>query len=337
MGRPVKKYTTLLIDGNVLMKRSYNGAKHLFYKGEHIGGLYQFYATLRMLTIQLKINKIVIMWDGERGGTLRLDYYPEYKGNRPKFFDESYERQKIRVQMYAEDLSIRQYSHDECESDDLLAYYSLNKKSNEEVIIYTNDRDLCQMITDEVSIYLADKKQLVGIGNYNWHFEHYYENAGLVKIIEGCSSDYIKGVTGVTEKTLLEHFPEIKERKVTLNEVREKARELQELREKPLKVLENIIEGHSKGSHRGDFYEVNEKIINLQNPLLTDEAKEEVIGLIELPLDPEGREHKNVLKMMLEDGVMLNIPGGVDGYVSWMEPFVKLLKKEKVKFKKRKK
>ena len=62
MGRPVKKYTTLLIDGNVLMKRSYNGAKHLFYKGEHIGGLYQFYTTLRMLTIQLKINKIVIMW-----------------------------------------------------------------------------------------------------------------------------------------------------------------------------------------------------------------------------------------------------------------------------------
>mgnify|MGYP000017617533 CR=1 FL=1 len=337
MGRPVKKYTTLLIDGNVLMKRSYNGAKHLFYKGEHIGGLYQFYATLRMLTVQLKISKIVIMWDGERGGTLRLDYYPEYKGNRPKFFDESYERQKIRVQMYAEDLSIRQYSHPDCESDDLLAYYSLNKKSNEEVIIYTNDRDLCQMITDEVSIYLADKKQLVGIGNYNWHFEHYYENAGLVKIIEGCSSDYIKGVIGVTEKTLLEHFPEIKERKVTLNEVREKAGELQESREKPLKVLENIIEGHSKGSHRGDFYEVNEKIINLQNPLLPDEAKEDVIGLIDLPLDPEGRDHKNVLKMMLEDGVMLNIPGGVDGYVSWMEPFVKLLKKEKVKFKKRKK
>ena len=336
MGRPVKKFTTLVIDGNVLMKRSYNGAKHVFYKDQHIGGLYQFYTTLRKLIIELKIDKLVVMWDGERGGTLRLDYYPEYKGNRPKFFDESYERQKIRVQMYAEDLFIRQYSHDDCESDDLMAYYALNKKANEEVIIYTNDRDLCQMITEKVSIYLADKKQLVGIGNYGWYFDHYYENAGVVKIIEGCSSDYIKGVIGVTEKTLLEHFPEIKERKVTLTEIRDRAKEIQESREKPLKVLENIIEGRSKGVHRGDFYEINDKIINLHNPLLPDEVKEDVELLITLPLDPEGRNYKNVLKMMLDDGVMFNIPGGADGYVTWMEPFMKLIKKEKIKFKKQK-
>ena len=109
MGRPRKRTTTLVVDGNVLMKRSYNGAKHLFYKGEHIGGLYQFYTTLRKLVVELKINKIVLMWDGERGGTLRLDHYPEYKGNRAKFFDESFERQKIGVQTYAEDLYIRQY------------------------------------------------------------------------------------------------------------------------------------------------------------------------------------------------------------------------------------
>lgn len=337
MGRPVKRTTTLVVDGNVLLKRSYNGAKHLYYKKEHIGGIYQFYTTLRMLTIQLKINKIVIMWDGERGGTLRLDYYPEYKGNRPKFFDESYERQKIRVQMYAEDLFIRQYEHPDCESDDLMAYYSLNKKKNEDVIIYTNDRDLCQMINEEVSIYLADKKQLVGIGNYNWYFNHHYENAGLVKIIEGCSSDYIKGVIGVSEKTLLEHFPEIKDRKVTLEEIRTKATQLQESREKPLKVLENIIEGRSKGNHKGEFYEVNDKIINLHNPLLPDEAKEDVESLIELPMDPSDRDYKNVLKMMIDDGIMYSIPGGHDGYVTWLEPFMKLINKEKNLFKKSKK
>jgi 5'-3' exonuclease len=336
MGRPLRKTTTLVIDGNVLLKRSYNGAKHVFYKDQHIGGLYQFYTTLRKLVVELKINKIIIMWDGERGGTLRLDYYPEYKGNRAKFFDESLERQKVRVQMYAEDLYIRQYIHPDCESDDLMAYYALNKKKNEEIIIYTNDRDLCQMISEEVSIYLADKKQLVGIGNYSWYFKHHYSNAGVVKIIEGCSSDYIKGIDLVTENTLLEHFPEIKERTVTVEEIREKAKEINGEREKPLKSLQNIIDGKSKGSHRGDFYEVNDKIINLKNPLLPDEVKEDVQTLIDLPLDPEGRDYKNVLKMMLEDGVMFNIPGGVDGYVKWMEPFMKLIKKEKVKFKKSK-
>ena len=336
MRKPRKRTTTLVVDGNVLLKRSHSGAKHLFYKGEHIGGLYQFYATLRKLVVELKIDKIVIMWDGERGGTLRLTHYPDYKGNRPPFFDQSFETQKVRVQMYAEDLYIRQYSEPECESDDLMSYYCLNKKTNEDVIIYTNDRDLCQMISSEVSIYLADKKQLVGIGNYGWYFNHHYKNAGTIKILEGCKSDFIKGISLVTENFLLENFPELKERFVSVGEIRERAKSLLMERDKPLKSLSNIVEGVSKGSHRGDFYEINDLIINLKNPLLTNEAKEDVISLINLPIDPEGRDYKNVLKMMLEDGVMYNIPGGQDGYVKWMEPFMKLIKKEKLKFKKQK-
>ena len=123
---------------------------------------------------------------------------------------------------------------------------------------------------------------------------------------------------------------------MTLDEIKGKIKEVQESRVKPLKSLQNILDGKSKGCQRGEFYEINDKIINLNKPLLPEEAKESVMSLIEYPLDPEGRNHKNVLKMMLEDGVMYNIPGGVDGYVKWMEPFMKLIKKEKLKFKKQK-
>lgn len=326
-----EKTKTLLIDGNVLMKRSYNGAKNVYYKEKHIGGIFMFYTTLRKLIVELSIDKVIIMWDGERGGSLRLDYYPEYKGNRPRFFDENYEIQKLRVKAYAEDLFLRQYEHPDCESDDLLAYYCLNKKKSEEVIIYTNDRDLCQMITDEVSIFLADKKVLVGIGNYSWYFQHYYDNAGVVKIIEGCSTDNIKGIDGVTENTLLTHFPEIKDRKVTLEEILEKAAVLKE--EKKLKVFDSLIEGKTKGVHKGNVYEINKIIIDLHQPLLTVEAKEEVLNLINLPLNPEGRDYKNVLKMMFEDGVMYAIPGGENGYVNFLDPFIKLSKKEKTNYK----
>lgn len=326
-----EKTKTLLIDGNVLMKRSYSGAKNVFYKERHIGGIFQFYSTLRKHIVELSIDKVIIMWDGERSGYLRLDYYPEYKNNRPRFIDESYETQKLRVKAYAEDLFLRQYEHPDCESDDLLSYYSLNKSKNEEVIIYTNDRDLCQLITTEVSLFLADKKVLVGIGNYSWFFQHYYENAGLVKIIEGCTSDNIKGIEGVTETTLLTHFPEIKERKVTLEEILEKTKILKE--GKKLKVFDSIIEGKTKGCHKGNVYEINKIIIDLHQPLLTDEAKEEVMNLINLPLNPEGRNYKNVLKMMFEDGVMYAIPGGENGYVNFLDPFIKLSKKEKNNFK----
>lgn len=328
----VKQNTiTLLVDANILMKRAYNGAKNVFYKEKHIGGIFQFYTILRKLIVELKIDKVVLTWDGERSGSLRLDYYPEYKNNRPKFFDKEYELQKIRVKQYAEELFIRQYEHVECESDDLIAYYCQNRKNNEEVIIYTADRDLCQLISEDVAIYLADKKSLVGIGNYQWYFDHHYKNAGLVKIIEGCSTDNIKGIADVSEKTLLHHFPEIKEREVTLTELINKCGELQSTKEKPLKTLDNIIQGKSKGSQGDKFYEINSKIIDLNYPLLTDDAKSDIIDIINEKLDSEGRSHKNVLKMMLEDGVMFAIPGGEHGYLNFMEPFIKLIKKEKNK------
>jgi 5'-3' exonuclease len=336
--RRSKRTKTLIVDGNVLMKRSYNGAKNVYHKDKHIGGIFAFYSTLRKLIVEHKIDKVVITWDGERGGTLRLDYYPEYKENRPRYFDKDYEIQKLRVKQYAEDLFIRQYEHPDVESDDLIAFYCLNKKKSEDVMIYTNDRDMCQLINTEVTIFLADKKMEVGVGNYKWFFEHHYENAGLIKIIEGCSSDNIKGVDGVTENTLLGYFPELKERKMTLDEIIDGSKKIQEGRgNKPLKVIDNIINGKSRGVHRGPMYEINKKIIDLNNPLLTEEATEAIENLINLPLDPSGREHKNVLKMMIEDGVMYALPGGENGYLNFMEPFVRLSKKEKLKFKKKSK
>ena len=103
-----------------------------------------------------------------------------------------------------------------------------------------------------------------------------------------------------------------------------------------IKFLDNIINGKTKGVHRGPLYEINTKIIDLSNPLLTEEASESVLNLVKLPLDPEGRDHKNVLKMMLDDGIMYVIPGGENGYINFMEPFIKLIKKEKLNFKNKK-
>jgi hypothetical protein len=140
----------------------------------------------------------------------------------------------------------------------------------------------------------------------------------------------------VSETSLLKHFPELKEREVTLEEIINSSKTLQEERgkKKPLVILDNIINGKSRGVHRGPVYEINKKIIDLTNPLLPEEAKESVLDLVNLPIDPEGRDQKNVLKMMLEDGVMFVIPGGENGYVNFMEPFVGLVKKEKLNFKK---
>jgi len=178
----------------------------------------------------------------------------------------------------------------------------------------------------------------IGVGNYKWFFQHHYSNVGLIKIIEGCSTDNIKGIDGVSETSLLKHFPELKERHVTLDEIFEKGRLIQEERGgSPLKIIDNILNGVSKGSQKGPFYEINKKIIDLNNPLLPKEAKESIKNLVNLPLDPEGREYKNVIKMMMDDGVLYALPGGENGYLNFMEPFIRLVKKEQLNFKNKKK
>jgi 5'-3' exonuclease len=82
-----KKYKhTLLVDGDALIKTAYHGASDLFYKGEHIGGLFQFFSLLRKVLTTHRFDRIFIFWDGQFSGRLRYDLYSDYKGNRDKDF-----------------------------------------------------------------------------------------------------------------------------------------------------------------------------------------------------------------------------------------------------------
>ena len=61
--------------------------------------------------------------------------------------------------------------------------------------------------------------------------------------------------------------------------------------------------------------------------------KQQLDELFETPIDPEDRTTKNVIKMMLEDGLTMAIPGGRDGYINFLQPFLRIIKKEKSYFK----
>ncbi len=155
----------------------------------------------------------------------------------------------------------------------------------------------------------------------------------MIKIITGDASDNIKGIKGVKEKTLLKYFPELSEKKLTLTEIFSKIDVIQSDRKTRLKTLDNILNGVTIGVQKDKLYEINEKIISLKNPLITEECKTNLDTLIESPMDPEDRNTKNVLGMMIEDGFVMAIPGGRDGYISFLQPFLSIIKKEKKYFK----
>ena len=95
------------------------------------------------------------------------------------------------------------------------------------------------------------------------------------------------------------------------------------------------IEGKTKGGIFGDeFFVVNEKIVDLSNPLITEDGKNVVNEYYSETLDPDGRGHRNVIRMMMEDGFFKFLPKGDNNWVNFLTPFLKLTRKEKRKYKK---
>lgn len=327
---------TLIVDGDSLIKTAYHGAKDLYHKETHIGGIFQFLTMIRKMLNEYKFDKVYVFWDGQFSGRLRYDLYKDYKSNRDKDFyndqppsEIELYLQKERVKFYCEELFIRQYSDDIVEADDFIGYYVKNISDDEKVVIMTNDRDMCQLIGERVGIYLINLKKIITKDNYSEYFNHHYSNLKLIKIISGDTSDNIKGITGISEKTLLKFFPEIKEKTLTLEYILTKIEDIQKDRKNNLKSLDNIINRVTKGIQKENIFEINEKLIDLSKPLLTENTKSDVDYLMSTTIDPEGREIKNVIKMMMEDGLMMAIPGGREGYINFLQPFLSLIKKEK--------
>jgi 5'-3' exonuclease len=337
------KIRTLLVDGSNLLKRSFHGAKDTSTSAfGHIGGLYQFMTTIRMHIKEHMINKVVIVWDGEGGGLYRHRIDREYKANRKskewykkiemsaaeirreKAKEESILKQRKRIQAYVEELFIRQIEVDDIEADDLIAEYCLQHNNKEEIFLYSNDRDFAQLLDLNITIIFPNLKQPVTKSNYIMHFNHHYTNALILKIITGDTADNIKGIEGIGEETLLKYFPEMKFKHISVREICAKADEINKERvlnkKKPLKALEKLISPDGVARLKTNF-----QLVNLRQPMLNEQAVEELKQL-ELPLSPEDRGSKNLLKMMNEDQ-FLSVYGST--FVQYVEPFYTIIMNEK--------
>lgn len=222
--------------------------------------------------------------------------------------DEIFDRQKTIIKSILEELCIRQYEYENVEGDDIISYYVHNKKNDERVVIMSSDKDLTQLISDTVIVYNPRIKDGDGFINTRNSVEKLgvrHDNIVLEKIICGDSSDNIKGIKGMGEQTLVKLFPQINEQKLDLSFIMARSKELLEERKaakkKPLKTLENIVNGITDGCQGNDIYEINEKIIDLSKPLLTKEAKEDLKESLYAPIDTSDRTMKNVYNIVLEN------------------------------------
>jgi len=328
---------TLLVDGNNLLKISLVD-KTMNSNGEEYGAVMSFLRMLGNVLNKKDFNYCIVCFDGTGSGVLRWKFYEDYKANRGKNYelhdpnmseydkkliafqqkvlsysrkmknkdeendDEIFEREKNIINAILEELCIRQYEFENVEGDDIIAYYIKNKKPNEKVVIVSSDKDLTQLISDTVIVYNPRLKDFITKDNSVDKIGITHENVVLEKILCGDSSDNIKGVKGMGETTLLKLFPQIKNEKTDLKAIIERSKELLEERKankkKPLKSLENIVNGITDGCQGDKLYEINKKIIDLSQPLLTDEAKESLENELYAVMDTSNRSIKNVYEII---------------------------------------
>lgn len=365
----VKQFTTLLVDGSNILELSSSADHTLNCKGVEYGGIFQFFLQIKMMLQKGNFRYVYIMWDGESSGQLRHNLYSQYKENRDKEFDVAElspymqtvnakiksmqnffykqkdpiklaERKKHKDLFYwqrdiimecLEELFIRQCLCEQTEADDFIGYYCTHKKPNERIVIMSNDRDLTQLISDDIIVYVQSMKKFINTKNHTDIMGYNYQNVLLKKMICGDSSDNIKGIKGVGEKTLFDNFEEIRTRKIELEEVVSRARQINEERKlnkkKPLKWAENIVNRVTDGVQGDMIYEINRKIIDLHNPLMTDEAKELMESLMYTPMDAEGRSLENLYNIILKYDIDKLKDSTIFG--NFFNEFVTIMEKEK--------
>jgi 5'-3' exonuclease len=251
--------------------------------------------------------------------------------------EESFAEQKQRVKQYLEEMFVRQLETEHAEADDLIAHYC-KVSLDEEKTIFSSDRDLTQLISEKVSIYSPSTKQYYKFGDKiklnDVEIPHY--NVKTVKILTGDNSDNIDGIFYLGEKTLIKMFPELLEQRVELSYILEKSEQLLK-EEKGNTALQNLLSGKTKEGIFGDeFFVINQKLVDLDNPLLNEEEKELVGLYYSESMDPDGRGHRNLIRMMMDDGFFKYLPKGDDAWVNFLRPFLKLTRKEKTKFRNKK-
>jgi len=325
---------TFLVDGDNLIKIGFHGVKDFYHNGNHVGAIWHFVNTVRRFIEEYNYDKVVVFWDGEGNSNARKLIYPQYKGNRKsqptETVQDSLNQQKSRVKKYLEEIFVRQVDIAGNEADDLISYYC-HISPNERKTIFSADRDIPQLISEQVCVYSPSTKKFYNNGD-KVKFDYYefpHENIKTYKILSGDKSDNIDGIYYLGEKTLVKLFPEILENKVNISDILIKAEKLLE-EDKDNSALKNLLSGRTKtGVYGNEFFEINEKIIDLTNPLITEDAKQLVELYYKESLDPDGRGYKNLMKMMMEDGLFKYLTKSDDAWVNFIKPFLKLTRKEK--------
>ncbi|MBE6161560.1 MAG: DNA polymerase I [Firmicutes bacterium] len=228
----------ILVDGNNLLFRSYyatayNGNVMKNSKGFPTNALYGLVTMINKIITEEQPEYIAVAFD--IGVNFRREKYDFYKDGRAKTPEElkmqmPYSR-KILNAMGIKTLELEPY-----EADDIIGTLASAVEKDKDFIatIVSSDKDLLQLLSDQVDIKLLKQKDYIRYNPKSFFEDYKIKPINMIdlKALAGDSSDNIPGVKGIGEKTainLLSKYETIENLYEHIDEVKGKTKEKLEI------------------------------------------------------------------------------------------------------------
>ncbi len=199
----------ILVDGNNLLFRSYyatayNGNLMKNSKGFPTNAIFGFINMINKIILEEKPEYMLVAFD--KGKNFRHEKYKEYKDGRIKTPDDLL-LQFPYAKKVLENMGIKYLEVDYYEADDIIGTYArlADEDKNYDATIVSSDKDLLQLISDDVNVKLLKQKDYILMNEET--FKEYYGVEPIkmidLKALMGDASDNIPGVKGIGEKTAI--------------------------------------------------------------------------------------------------------------------------------------
>jgi len=195
----------IIIDAHSVIFRSYfafirNPLKNA--RGETTSGIFGFVNLIQKIKKKLPTEYMGLAFDAP-GETFRDKAYKEYKATRPAPPpDIPFQIEKVKE--ISECMGIPQFEIVGYEADDVLATLAVKLKEHGDVYIATSDKDLLQMVRDNIYVYDAYRDEILDRDNVIAKFGVTPEQVPTYLALVGDSIDNVPGVPGIGPKRAVE-------------------------------------------------------------------------------------------------------------------------------------
>jgi DNA polymerase-1 len=193
----------VLVDGSSYLFRAYHtrlSQRMTSPAGLPTQAIYIVINMLRKLIKDEQPDRIAVVFDA-KGKTFRNDIYPEYKANRPPMPDDLREQiEPLHELIKAQGLPL--VCIEGVEADDIIG--TMSREATEQgyrVLISTSDKDLAQLVNDQVTLINTMSNQLLDEEGVKEKFHVRADQIIDYLALMGDSSDNIPGVPKVGPKT----------------------------------------------------------------------------------------------------------------------------------------